>query len=121
VHMTQQKTGKLLAIPVTTELAEAINAAAPADHLVFLVNEFGKAFTPERFTKWFVAQCERIGLKGLSPHGCARRHVGGWRKPNAPCTRSPASAGTRRWRRYSAIRRQRTRRAWRSARWRGSS
>jgi integrase len=69
VHMTQQKTGKPLAIPVTTELAEAINAAAPADHLVLLVNEFGKAFTPERFTKWFVAQCERIGLKGLSPHG----------------------------------------------------
>src|SRR5262249_28339216 len=63
VHMTQQKTGKPLAIPVTTELAEAINAAVPADHLVFLVNEFGKAFTPERFTKWFVAQCERIGLK----------------------------------------------------------
>jgi integrase len=69
VHMTQQKTGKPLAIPVTTEMAEAINAAAPADHLVFLVNEHGRAFTPERFTKWFVSQCKRIGLTGLSPHG----------------------------------------------------
>ena len=29
----------------------------------------GKPFTPERFTKWFVKQCERIGLTGLSPHG----------------------------------------------------
>jgi integrase len=32
-------------------------------------NEHGKAFTPERFTKWFVSQCERAGLPGLSPHG----------------------------------------------------
>jgi integrase len=69
VHMTQQKTGKQMAIPVTTELAEAINAAAPTDHLVFLVNEHGKAFTAEVFTKWFVRQCERAGLTGLSPHG----------------------------------------------------
>jgi integrase len=69
MHMTQQKTGKQLAIPITSELAEAINAAAPADHLVFLVNECGKPFTPEQFTKWFSAQCQRIGLEGLSPHG----------------------------------------------------
>jgi integrase len=69
LHMTQQKTGKHLMIPVTPELAEAINAAAPPDAMVFLVNEHGRAFTPERFTKWFTAQCERIGLEGLSPHG----------------------------------------------------
>jgi integrase len=69
VHMMQQKTGKQMTIPVTTELPEAINAATPADHLVFLVNEFGKAFSPEAFTKWFVRQCERAGLKRLSPHG----------------------------------------------------
>jgi integrase len=69
VHMTQQKTGKHLAIPLTSELAAAINAAAPSEHVVFLINEYGKAFTPERFTKWFVSRCERIGLTGLSPHG----------------------------------------------------
>jgi integrase len=69
VHMTQQKTGTQLTIPVTPELAEAINAAAPTEHVVFLVNEHGRAFTPERFSKWFVSQCVRIGLTGLSPHG----------------------------------------------------
>jgi integrase len=69
LHVTQQKTGKQLMIPVTSELAEAINAAAPNEHVVFLVNEQGRAFAPERFTKWFVSQCERIGLTGLSPHG----------------------------------------------------
>jgi integrase len=69
VHMTQQKTGKPMTIPITSELAEAIKAAAPTEHVVFLVNEYGRAFTPERFSKWFVKQCQRIGLTGLSPHG----------------------------------------------------
>jgi integrase len=69
MHMTQQKTGKQLAIPVTSELAAAINAAAPADAMVFLIDESGKAFTAENFTKWFRKQCQRIGLTGLSPHG----------------------------------------------------
>jgi integrase len=69
VHMTQQKTGKQLMIPVTPELAEAINAAAPADHLVFLLDDHGKPFSAENFTKWFRKQCQHIGLEGLSPHG----------------------------------------------------
>jgi integrase len=70
LHMRQKKTGKQLMIPVTTELAEAINAAAPADTVVFLLNENGRAFTAEGFTKWFAKQCQRIGLdRGLSPHG----------------------------------------------------
>jgi integrase len=36
---------------------------------VFLVNELGRSFTAKGFGKWFTAQCERIGLRGLSPHG----------------------------------------------------
>src|SRR5262245_56954435 len=70
LYLRQQKTGKALAIPVMAELAEAINAAAPADAVVFLLNENGRAFTAEGFTKWFAKQCQRAGLdKGLSPHG----------------------------------------------------
>jgi integrase len=69
MHMTQQKTGKQMTIPVSSELAEAINTAAPADAMVFLVDESGKAFAAENFTKWFRKQCKRIGLEGLSPHG----------------------------------------------------
>jgi integrase len=69
VHLTHQKTGAALAIPVTPTLAEAINAGASADHVVFLLNERGRAFTARGFSKWFVSQCERARLKGLSAHG----------------------------------------------------
>ena len=67
--MTQQKTGTALTIPITAALAEAINAAAPSEAMVFLVNELGRAFTAKGFGKWFTGQCQRVGLTGLSPHG----------------------------------------------------
>ena len=67
--LTQQKTSAVLAIPITAALAEAINAAAPSEHLVFLLNERGQAFTARGFSKWFVKMCERAGLPGLSAHG----------------------------------------------------
>jgi integrase len=41
----------------------------PVEHLVFLVNERGKAFNAKRFGEWFSKQCRRAGLKGLSAHG----------------------------------------------------
>ena len=69
LQMTQQKTGVGLTIPITAALAEAINAAAPSEAMVFLVNELGRAFTAKGFGKWFTGQCQRIGLTGLSPHG----------------------------------------------------
>jgi integrase len=69
VHLTHQKTGAALVIPVTPTLAEAINAGASTDHVVFLLNDRGRAFTARGFSKWFVSQCERAGLKGLSAHG----------------------------------------------------
>jgi integrase len=69
VHLTAQKTKTSLAIPITAELAAAINAAAPSEHMVFLVNERGQAFTGRGFSQWFRRQCEHAGLKGLSAHG----------------------------------------------------
>jgi integrase len=70
ILMVQKKTGASVAIPVTSALAEAINAAAPSEHVVFLLNERGRAFTAHAFSKWFVKQCRRAGLdKGLSAHG----------------------------------------------------
>jgi integrase len=69
-NVTQQKTGtRLPPIPITATLAEAINAAAPSEHVVFLLNEHGRPFTPRAFSRWFIKQCERIGLKGVSAHG----------------------------------------------------
>jgi integrase len=68
ITITQQKTGTALVIPITAALADAINAV-PSESMVFLLNEYGKAFTAKGFGKWFTAQCQRIGLRGLSPHG----------------------------------------------------
>jgi integrase len=48
LHITQQKTGAALAIPITAALAEAINAAAPSEHLTFLLNERGQRLLPAR-------------------------------------------------------------------------
>ena len=56
-------------IPITAELAEAINAAAPSEHVTFLINERGRGFSPKRFSQWFGEQCRAIGLKGISAHG----------------------------------------------------
>lgn len=70
IHMVQQKTSAHVSVPVTSALADAINAAAPNEHVVFLLNEHGRAFTAHAFSKWFVKQCRRAGLdRGLSAHG----------------------------------------------------
>jgi integrase len=69
-NIKQQKTGRTLPpIPIRADLAAALNAAPPTDAFVLLVDESGKAFTPENFTKWFARACKRAGLTGLSPHG----------------------------------------------------
>ena len=65
----QQKTGTPLVIPITAELADAMNAAAPSEHVTFLINERGGGFTAKAFGTWFTKRCKRIGLKGCSPHG----------------------------------------------------
>ena len=72
LRIVQQKNDIPVANPVTTTLAEAINTAAPINHLVFLLNEQGRAFTAKSFGKWFSAQCDRIGFNGLSPHGVCK-------------------------------------------------
>jgi integrase len=69
LRITQQKTGRPVAIPITSELANIINASAPSEHLTFLINDIGRSFTAHYFSKQFICWCERIGLKGLSAHG----------------------------------------------------
>src|SRR5262245_6219987 len=51
VRIVQQKNGIPVANPVTAKLAEAINAGAPADHLVFLISERAAPFTAKSFGK----------------------------------------------------------------------
>jgi integrase len=65
----QQKTGMEVAIPIHPKLQECL-AAAPRNHLTFLVTEYGQPFTPAGFTNWFRDRCAFAGLPtGLSPHG----------------------------------------------------
>jgi integrase len=64
-----QKTKVPLIIPVSAEMAEAINAAAPSEHVTFLINERGRSFGAKKFGEWFSEQCRRAGLNGVSAHG----------------------------------------------------
>jgi integrase len=66
VHVRQQKTGAMLAIPLHPALAVII-AATPSDHLTFLTTSFGKSFTAPGFGNWFRERCNEAGL----PRHCA--------------------------------------------------
>jgi integrase len=93
IHMVQQKTGAQVTVPLTSAVVEAINAAAPSEHVVFLLNEHGRAFTAHAFSKWFVKQCRRAGLdKGLSAHGL--RKAAARRLAEAGCSANEIAAIT---------------------------
>jgi len=68
IKVRQQKTGKLLEIPVHPILREAI-MAAPSGQLAFLVTKAGKPFTVAGFGNWFRDRARDAGLSGCSPHG----------------------------------------------------
>jgi integrase len=69
LHLRQQKTGKLLAIPVHPALREILDAT-PSDHLTFLTTRAGQPFSPAGFTNWFRDRCDQAGLPlGTSAHG----------------------------------------------------
>ena len=56
IHLTQEKTGAALAIPVHPALA-AIIASSSRDHLTFLVTRFGAPFGASAFSHWFRDRC----------------------------------------------------------------
>jgi integrase len=69
VHVRQQKTSAMLAIPVHPDLAKIIEAT-PNDHLTYLTTSFGKPFTAAGFGNWFREQCNEAGLpKHCAAHG----------------------------------------------------
>jgi len=69
LHLKQRKTGAELAIPVHADLREILEAT-PSEHLTFIVNAWGKPFTPGAFSNWFREQCDAAGLpKVCSAHG----------------------------------------------------
>jgi integrase len=77
LHVTQQKTGKALALPVRPELKAAIDAT-PCGHLTFLVTKTGKSYGANDFSEQFRKWCDDAGLPqrctfhGLRKAGCRR-------------------------------------------------
>ena len=69
LHVTQQKTGVVLVLPVHPELA-AIIEATPGDHLTFLVTKSGKPYAGTDFSEQFRAWCNEAGLPArCTAHG----------------------------------------------------
>jgi integrase len=85
LSLRQQKTGAQVDIPVLPELEAAIDAMSKADHLTFLVTEFGKPFTADGFGNWFRHQCKLAGVPtNLSAHGL--RKAGATRLAERGCS-----------------------------------
>jgi integrase len=69
LHVRQEKTGAVLAIPIHPTLA-AILAATPAEHLTFLTTSTGAPFSSAGFGNLFRQWCDEAGLpKHCSSHG----------------------------------------------------
>jgi integrase len=77
IHITQQKTGKALAIPIHPDL-QAILATVPATQMIFMQTLRGRPFDPHAFTAWFAKACDAAGLPsvctfhGLRKAACRR-------------------------------------------------
>jgi integrase len=69
---------------VHPDLREILDAT-PSEHLTFIVNAWGKPFTPGAFSNWFREQCDAAGLpKECSAHGLRKAAL--TRLVNAGCT-----------------------------------
>jgi len=68
ITLRQEKTGTALTIPIHPDLEQAL-AAAPRDNLTFIVNKFGKPYTPIGFSGWYRDRCDEAGLPQCSSHG----------------------------------------------------
>lgn len=67
--LRQQKTGKLLKLPIVPQLRVAIDAMPPSDAMCFLVTEWKKPFSVKGFGGWFRDQCDAAGLPHCTSHG----------------------------------------------------
>jgi integrase len=84
LHVTQQKTGKALALPVRPELRAAIDAT-PTGHLTLLITKTGKSYGANDFSEQFRKWCDDAGLpRRCTFHGL--RKAGCWRLAEAGCS-----------------------------------
>jgi integrase len=77
LHVRQEKTNAVLAIPVHHELARVL-AAVPSTQMTFIQTLRGKPFTGHAFSDWFGKACDKAGLgpqctfHGLRKAACRR-------------------------------------------------
>ncbi len=84
IHVTQQKTGAKLAIPLHRDLRSILDAA-DRKHVAILVTEFGKPFTVDGYSQWLRAAITAAGLPlTCQPHGL--RKAAGRRLAEAGCS-----------------------------------
>lgn len=74
LSLTQQKTGKKLRIVIHRQLAEIIEADAPEDNILFLVNEHGKPLTESGLRQRIQRWAKDRGFE-IVPHGLRKNAV----------------------------------------------
>ncbi len=69
MRYTQEKTGKVLWLPVAPQLADAIKAMPSVGLKAYLVTDAGEPFTNAGFGNWFREQCDAADLPHCTAHG----------------------------------------------------
>lgn len=91
MHVTQEKTGAVVSLPILPALTESINAAQPSA-LVFLLSEHGKPYSVKGFGNKFRQWCDEAGLPECSAHGL--RKAAARRFAEAGCSNQQIKAWT---------------------------
>ena len=77
MHVRQEKTGAVLAIPIHPDLARVL-AAVPPTQLTFVETRHGTPFGAKAFSNWLARACDKAGLgtqctfHGLRKAACRR-------------------------------------------------
>jgi integrase len=91
IAVKQQKTGKVLTIPLHPDL-KIMLAALPRTNMTFIVTERGAPFTAKGLGDFFKKQCRLAGLPHCSAHGL--RKAAATRLANAGCSVNEIAAIT---------------------------
>lgn len=91
LHVTQEKTGATVSLPILAPLAESI-MATQSGALVFLLSEHGKPYSRKGFGNKFRQWCDEAGLPQCSAHGL--RKAAARRFAEAGCTNQQIKSWT---------------------------
>jgi integrase len=91
LHVTQEKTGATVSLPVLWPLAESIMSIR-SGAMVFVISEHGKPFSRKGFGNKFRQWCDEAGLPNCSAHGL--RKAAARRFAEAGCSNQQIKAWT---------------------------